>query len=327
MFSNTPSSLAGKLSAFALSLCILPFAADAAAADTPAEATVTVPSTTVLKNQGLKTAIVAATDTSGDIDVALRALKAAHIALQHSPGYDVLPADKVASTLQNSGIRWPFAPRQFEEVRKKLGGSKRNAKHAERALAVSVTPGDGTSATYSAVVELYDFATGGLVGRGESTFTAPIEPASANSENEEESDRGFAAVDGAIFRAIEQMNAPASIEGVVVSLPTPYQTRLSKGALHGLRPGARIEYIRDNQPVAYGTAIEVSSVWALATIAPENALSEVVLNGKFRLASNPPAGLAGETVHDLNDKKWKKYERESGLAAGLAALGYLLFIR
>lgn len=327
MLSNTSPSLSKKLSALALSFCILPLAVGAVEANAPSETTVTVPSTTVLKNQGLKTAIVAATDTNGDIDVALRALKAAHIALQHSPGYDVLPADTVASALQDSGIRWPFAPRQYAEVRKKLKGAARGSKQLSRALAVTVTPGDGTLATYSAVVELYDFNNGGLVGRGESTYTASTTTDSESDEDNLENNRGFTAVDGAVFRAIEKMNMPAGVQGVIVSLPNPYQTRLSKGAVHGVRPGAQIEYIRNNQPFAYGTAVEVGNVWTLATIAPESALPEVMLNGKFRLAANPPVGLAGETRHELDERKWKKYERESGLSVGIAALGYLLFIR
>ena len=319
----------------------------------------TTSSTTNIKAQGIRTAVVAATDTGGDQDIALRALKAATIALGGTQGYIVMPGNEVAKSLQSSNLRWPFVPRQYPEVKKKLG-------KADRVIAVTVSPAEGAN-TYSAVVEMFDTNNGGLVGRGEGTYTATADsaplvgtgmmsvPAANSSEsvlgsfpvpagtavttpdntpvpivsigNALNTDARFLAVDGAILRAMAQMNEPAEIDGIVVSLPGGYLARLSKGEMHGLRNGARIEYTVGGRTIAYGTAVDVGKGETLATVAPERAFPLLEINGEFRSVNNPAKGIAGKTREEFDEKEWKKFEGQFGLAAGVAALGYLLFIR
>lgn len=354
-----------KLTGLALGLCLVPLAGQAVFADATINTSITTPTSTTIKAQGLKTAVVAATDTGGDADIALRALKAAHVAMARSTGYVVIPANKVAKALQESGTRWPFTPRQFPDVRKKLD-------KADRALAVTVTPGAGTTATYSAVVELYDLNSGGLVGRGESTYTAsadalplvgdsavasttttvssapvlgsfPVPEGTAGpapavdatvttvidapvAADVSTTDLRFLAVDGAILRAVAQMNEPAEINGIIVSMPGGYTTRLSKGTAHGLRNGARLEYTVGGRTIAYGTVIDVGKGESLATVAPERAFSLLAVNGTFRTVTNPVHGAAGRTREEIDEREWKKFETEFGLGAGIAGLAYLLFL-
>jgi hypothetical protein len=313
-----------------------------------------------VKAVGLKTAVVAATDTGGDEQVALRALKAANIALARTRGYVIIPADRVAKALQENDTRWPFLPRDYPGIKKKLD-------KADRALAVTVSPLPGADTTYSALVEMYDLSTGGLVGRGEGTFTpgadslplvstkttttttnttaltgtfevpagtapAPVSDVMAPTTTvtttnvATETDARFLAVDGAILRAVEQMNEPATLRGVIVSLPGGYTARLSKGAMHGLRNGARIEYTFRGQTIAYGTAFDVGPGESLATVAPERAFPLLNVNGDFHTVSNPVIGAMGKSRDYISDREFSRFETEFGLGAGIAGLAYLLFV-
>lgn len=360
-FALTSRSL--RALALTLGLCALPLAAQIAHADmndgmgsTP----ITQPAHGKIKAVGLKTAIVAATDTGGDEDIALRALKAANIALGRERGYVIVPANRVAKSLQENGTRWPFLPRDYPNIKKKLD-------KADRALTVTVSPVNGTNATYSALVELYDLNTGGLVGRGESTYTAnpdamplanntttktttvdttaltatfqvpagtapaPVSDAMAPTtiitatNAGSQTDSRFLAVDGAILRAIAQMNEPAAISGIIVSLPGGYNARLSKGIMHGIRNGARIEYTFGGQTIAYGTVIDAGKGESIATVAPERAFPLLTINGDFKTVSNPVAGAMGKSRDEIEDKEFSKFEKEFGLGASLAGLAYLLF--
>jgi hypothetical protein len=346
--------------AVALGLCTLPLAAQIAHADMndAGSTPVTKPMNGQVKAVGLKTAVVAATDTGGDEEVALRALKAANIALARTRGYVIIPADRVAKTLQENGTRWPFLPRDYPNIKKKLD-------KADRVLAVTVSPVSGANPTYSALVELYDLNTGGLVGRGEGTYTAgadsrplvgntvttttdttaltgsfavpagtapaPVSDVMApttttvTTEAATETDSRFLAVDGAILHAVEQMNEPATLNGIIVSLPGGYTARLSKGLMHGLRNGARVEYTFRGQTIAYGSIVDVGKGESIATVAPERAFPLLSINGEFHTVSNPVAGAMGKSRDEIEDREFSKFEKEFGLGAGLAGLAYLLF--
>jgi len=346
-----------QLSGLALGVCALSLSGASAFAQDTMQMQYTGPSQTEIKGLGIKTAVVAATDTGGDKDIALRALKAATIALGRTQGYLVMPASEVAKSLQSSNLRWPFVPRQYPEVKKKLG-------KADRVVSVSVSPVAGTPDTYSALVEMFDTNNGGLVGRGEGTYTATADSrsllGSANTttvvsastpvlgsfpvpagtvvadapdgstpvttvSTSSGTDIRFLAVDGAILRALGQMNEPAAIDGVVVSLPGGYLARLSKGEMHGLRNGARIEYTVGGRTIAYGTAVDVGKGETLATVAPERAFPLLEINGEFRSINNPPRGSAGKTREEFDAAEWNKFEKQFGLAAGVAAVGYLIY--
>lgn len=262
---------------------------------------------------GLKVAVVGAADTAGNKDVALRALQAANIGLERQSDYKVEDPETVASALNSANLHWPFAPSQYPDVRKKLD-------KADRVLSVTVSPKPGTNNTYHAVAEMYDTTTGGLVGRGESTYTvsSPV-PDSKNSTPQ------MRAVDGAVLGAIYDMNRPAVLNGVVVSRPQGYRVRISLGTAQGLRNGSRIEYMADGQPIAYGTAIDVGIADAVATVAPESAFNEVQVNTIVRTANIPPQGLEGLSRQQISQKEYDKFSKTFVVGAVLAGIASLIF--
>jgi hypothetical protein len=54
-----------------------------------------------------------------------------------------------------------------------------------------------------------------------------------------------------------------------------------------LRNGARLEYLVNGQPVAYGTVTNAGLGEAVATVAPESAFPNVYVNMEVRNVSNP----------------------------------------
>ena len=264
------------------------------------------------KKMGLKIAVVAAADSSGNQDAALRALEAANIGLERQPGYIVADPQAVAKTLKNADLQWPFAPKQYPNIRKKLDG-------ADRVLSISVSRHPGASATYNAVAELYDTTTGGLVGRGESLYTVSSSARDDNKDNMQ-----MRAVDGAVLGAIYDMSKPAVLNGVVISRPEGYNVRINLGTYAGLRNGSRIEYLEDGKPFAYGTAIDVGTGESIATVAPESAFNKVQVNTPFRTASIPSAGLMGMSRWEISKKEFDKFSKTFAIGAALATIVYLI---
>jgi len=305
--------------------------------------------------RGLKAGVVAATDTSGNLEMATRGLAIANAALSRSPGYSVVGPREVAGSLSKSNIRWPFTTVDYQKLRKTL--------KIDRALAVAVTPGDisDSSAAYTAVVELYDTATGGLVGRGEgtSTYSPPPAPADATAGAPTEAppadattppadtnatapaaatagttlpdapvvnnDWQLRAVDAAVINAVNAMNQPASLQGIVISRTDGYLSRISLGELQGVRNGTRIEYLSNGQVIAYGTIIELGRGDSLVTVAPEAAAPAIHGNMVVRTATIPALGLAGPTSAQIEEKEWKKFEKDFGISAAIAGAAYLIF--
>lgn len=155
----------------------------------------------VVRAHGMRTAVIAATATSGDALNAQRALIAANTAIARTRDFYPVPTSQVASALNALSTRGGTdlrlsserrrltnpnttygepdaadtrAPLDAQDVRA-LGKKLK----AQRAVMVFVSPGDSsdTSATFDAVAELYDTKTGALVGRGEGTFTATVDAA------------------------------------------------------------------------------------------------------------------------------------------------------
>lgn len=272
----------------------------------------TTTSTTEKKAMGLKVAVVATSDSSGNQDAALRALQAANIGLERQPGYIVANPEAVAKALKDANLQWPFAPKQYPDVRKKL-------EKADRVLSISVSPQPGANATYNAVAELYDTTTGGLVGRGESLYTV-----SSPAPDSSNTDPQMRAVDGAVLGAIYDMSKPAVLNGVVISRPEGYKVRISLGTFAGLRNGSRIEYLAEGKVFAYGTAIDVGTGESIATVAPESAFSKVQVNTPFRTASIPPEGLMGASRWEISKNEFDKFSKTFAVGAALATIAYLI---
>lgn len=318
---------ASRFSVLALALCAAgSHTGFAAEVRTGGTVTVTPGGRTVVG--GMRTAVVSATDTSGDTDAAKAALLAANVALGRVSGFSAVPASEVASAFGKLKLSDNFVAKDYVAIGK---GTK-----APRALVVTVSPGEAgeQSASYRAVAELYDTATGGMVGRGDGTFTATAEalaadtttPATTNTGDTAEV-LGNRALSGAVYQAINELNRPATFRGIVVSMPDAYQARISLGERTGLRSGARLEYLRGNEVIGFGSVFDVGRGESVATIAPEAAAPFIGVNTEVRTVSNPTAGQAGKSARELDDAEFKRFEREFGISAAIAGIAYYIGTR
>jgi hypothetical protein len=200
-FSTRLSLVAIGLAASGLAFALA--ARPAFADETRSAGTVTVTPGGRTMRTGLRTAVVSATDTSGDAAIANAALLAANVALNRVPGYVAIPAADVAKAFSKVGMSDRLDSADIAAIGK--------SSKAKRALMVTVTSGDAndTSAAYSAVVEMFDAQTGGLIGRGEGTFTATAEAVAADTPTPAPANSGSAAqalpiraLSGAVYQAI-----------------------------------------------------------------------------------------------------------------------------
>lgn len=288
-------------------------------------------------------AVVAATDTGGNLDMARRALVAANATLASRPGFFLMAPGNVARALSAlPGARGGLEAIDHQAIGKAL--------KAARTLTIAVTSGPQSpaSANFGAVAELYDTKTGGLIGRGQGSFTAtpdnmapgdnapaPNTPANAggaaagttNDTPPSPEDLQKRALTGAVADAILALDQTAQFNGIVIAKPTiagSYMARLSLGEYHGLRKGARIEYLENGQTIAYGTVIDLGAAEAVATIAPETAVTNIYVNSAFRTASNPIASRAGKTQAQIDDQEFRRFERQFGTSLAIAGVAYLL---
>ena len=257
------------------------------------------------KHTALPVIVAAAIDTTGDADNAKKALRAANYALGLTPGYT--PAtDKMYQALAGASIKdadwsFPFSATDYQKIGK--------VSKAAKAMTISVTP--GADGSFSAVAEMSDVKSGGLTGYGKGFSNA-----------------AEGALELAVRSAVVALGETATIPGIVVSRPDGYTARLSLGTLSGARGGARIEYLgADNQPIAFGTIIDIAAGESLATFAPETAVNEIYTNQRVRLVSNPSATRALPTMSQLQDKDYKSFERNFGFSLALAGAVYYLHAR
>lgn len=314
---------------------------------------------------GLSVAVISATSTSGSEDDAQRAMVAANAAFAITRGFVPVPTSVVTTALRGlsgdtldtrnvqdqrmiaskeagygeqatqSDARIPIDTLDLRMLSKRL-------KKVGHAASVFVTAGDNTDtrANYSAVVEVYDLKTGGVVNRGEGTFTANVDAEAAGAQKNTNTSiidgvantavakgeqLALRALGGAVFRAVQELNRPLELRGAVVSLPQPYQARLSLSSYKGLRNGARIQYLENGVPVAYGTIVSVGAGEALATIAPENALPGIYPNMEVRNVSNPALGRYAKNTEELDDEAFRKFERDFGIGLAVLGIAYLAF--
>ncbi|HEX8834614.1 MAG TPA: hypothetical protein VF719_10460 [Abditibacteriaceae bacterium] len=277
---------------------------------------------------GLRTAVISATDTSGNVETAQSAMLAANVALARVPGYVAVPSKDVAAAFGKITLRAQPDAKDYQEIGKKT--------KAQRVLSLTVSPGDinDSSAGYSALAELYDTTTGGLVGRGQGVFTATAEAVNADTTAQNQTATAdmatvlpTRALSGAVFQAINELTRPATFGGVVISIPAPYQARLSIGDRAGLRNGARVEYWANGAPVAYGTVIDVGVGEAVATIAPESAVSLIHVNSQVRTVSNPTLDRAGKSAAQADEAEFKRFERSFAISAAIVGIAYYAVIR
>lgn len=303
------------LAALALSSLILLLIVEPAPAQTAGSVTV-MPGSTTVPRKGLSVAVIAATDTGGNLDAARRALMAANSATMRWPNFVAISPSAVANALSRVDARGVLYAADYQAIAKRL--------KADRLMTITLMPGPQTdgSSNYTAVAELYDGKSGGLVGRGEAPFTATADNAPAAGAAADLHQR---AIDSAVAAAIVALNEPAALHGVVVTVPAAYQARLSVGERNGLRNGARVEYLANGQPIAYGTVISVDEFTAVATVASEAANPSILINTEFRTVTNPPVNRAGDTVAQTEEKDWKKFERNFAIAA-IPALAYQYYL-
>ncbi len=296
----------------------------------------------------LRVAIVGATETGGNAALARRGMVAAYAAISVLPGYqNISPAEVAdamrATTLKRDALRVP----EYAVLSKKV--------KADRTLSVTLRPGDSTatSATYSVVAELIDTRSGGLAGRGEGSYTATegvadiattsLRNVNANSVTPSASlardvraGRSASlqerAVDGAVARAIFDLNRPLSVQGAVLNKTArsdgkgaPYFARLSLGEMSGVRVGTPVEYLTpQGTSIGFGTIIDLAPGESLATVAPEAAYANLFVNCQVRTLDNPPLARAGQSAFVKDEREWARFERNFGIAAAIAGAAYLI---
>ena len=275
-----------------------------------AQTTITSPGTSAVgavpgnpMRSGAVTIVAAAIDTSGDAEVAKRALGYANAALMVTPGYKPMAASdykpltaKLAKDALKTNWGWPFTATDYQKIGK-LG-------KAPNAMTISVTPVAGG---YDAVAEMYDTARGALVGYGKASAT------------------GDEALQNSIGDAVTQLGVTATLDGIIISKPNGYLARLSLGTISGGRGGARVEYLDGaGNPIAYGTIFDIAPGESLATVAPETAYSRLVTNGRVRIVDNPTTKRALPDFSKLGDQEFKKFETEFGIAVAAATAVYFI---
>ena len=317
---------------------------------TESRGSVTVrPGGEVYSTANLRVAIVGATETGGDVALARRGMAAAFAAVSALPGYtNIAPGDIARAMRTTTTKRDAVRPPDYAVLRQRL--------KADRTLSVTLRPGDATgeSAAYSAVVELIDTTSGGLVGRGEGAFTATAggadiatAPLNTNGANSVTPSANLArdvrvspnasvaerAVDGAVARAVFDLNRPIQVRGVVLNKiarsgvkGAPLFTRISLGELSGARVGTPIEYLSpQGERIGFGTIVDLAPGESLATVAPEAAYGNLHMNCEVRSLDNPPLARAGSPVYSNDEREWARFERSFGLALGIAGAAYLAF--
>ncbi len=295
----------------------------------------------------LRVALVGATETAGNVDLARRGLAAAYAAISVMPGYaNIAPSEVAAAmrttTIKRDAVRVP----EYEALKTKI--------KADRTLSVTLRPGDatGTSVSYTAIAELVDTTTGGIVGRGEGSFTATeggqdvattplrdgnnsLTPSAALARDvrvRRDVSVAERAVDGAVARAVFDLNRPISVRGVVLNKiarsdvkGAPYYARVSLGELSGVRVGTPVEYLSpQGQSLGFGTIVDMAPGESLATVAPEAAYGNLFVNCEVRNIDNPPLARAGRSAYAKDEREWSRYEKSFAIALAVAGAAYLI---
>jgi len=117
-----------------------------------------------------------------------------------------------------------------------------------------------------------------------------------------------------------------AMRGVVVTRPGANAARISLGARSTLRVGARVEYLQNGLQIATGRVTSLNFGDAVATIEPEAADHYVNINTDVRVLENPVRNL-GPTQDELDDREFKRFERNFAISAAVAAAVYYIWIQ
>ena len=130
---------------------------------------------------------------------------------------------------------------------------------------------------------------------------------------------------------IAEPSPPANIafqamRGVVVTRPGCNAARISLGSRNCLRVGARVEYLRNGLQIATGRVTSLNFSDAVATIEPEAADHYVGINTDIRVIENPAQNL-GPTQDEIDEREFRRFERNFAISAAIAAAVYYIWIQ
>lgn len=118
----------------------------------------------------------------------------------------------------------------------------------------------------------------------------------------------------------------AAPRGIVLSRPDCNAARISLGSRQCLKVGSRIEYLRNGLQFATGTVSVLNPADAIVTISPLTADHYVSINTDIRVLEIPSVAT-GPSQAELEEREWKKFERDFGISALIATGVYYAFIR
>ena len=117
-----------------------------------------------------------------------------------------------------------------------------------------------------------------------------------------------------------------AMRGVVVSRPGCNAARLSLGSRNCLRVGSRIEYLKNGLQFATGRVTSLNFADAVATVEPEAADHYVGINTDIRVLEIPAQNL-GPTQEDLDNREFRRFERDFAISAAIVAAIYYIWIQ
>ena len=117
-----------------------------------------------------------------------------------------------------------------------------------------------------------------------------------------------------------------AMRGIVISRPGANAARISLGARDTLRVGARVEFLRNGLQFATGRVTSLNFTDAVVSVEPEAADHYVNINTDIRVIENPAYNL-GPTQDELDEREFRKFERNFAISAAIAAAVYYALIR
>ena len=167
-----------------------------------------------------------------------------------------------------------------------------------------------------------------LVLPAQAQNTAPAEPVLSTAQPA--TTPSAASIAAAPPLVIAEPSPPANMafaapRGVVISRPGCNAARISMGSKHCLKVGSRVEYLRNGLQFATGTITSLNYTDAVATIAPLTADHYVNINTDFRVLEIP-AVATGPSQDELDDREFRRFERNFAIGVAVAAGIYYAFI-